>query len=190
MEEQPGMEQATANGAMNPMAAQGATTNGPNTTTTVEAQAADSSASLQLDATLSNTQEVPSETKEEKPSPVELIWQVPGEAVEVYHIFYGLNPSNLDREVVVEVSELEKYDHPSFGPVFRYYLTSAPDGKTIWVSLQAENKFGKSPRSEPRQLGETAAAQKRNDTKEETSTAPANQPAAAIEQNASAVEGS
>lgn len=81
---------------------------------------------------------------------VEVFWQVPTEAVEKYHLYYGLDPDALDNHVEVAVNELEKIDHPKLGPVFRYEIKAIPANKPIFLSLQAENKSGRlSDRTHP-----------------------------------------
>jgi len=87
--------------------------------------------------------------KSERDSTVELLWQVPTEAVEKYHIHYGLEPDHLDNHIEIPVSELEKIDHPKHGPVYRYELKEIPAGRAIYLSLSAENKYGISDASNP-----------------------------------------
>lgn len=81
-------------------------------------------------------------------SALELLWQVPGEAVDTYHIHYGRTRTNLDMNVNVSVTELEKYDHPQYGPVFRYRLPGVTSAEKVYLSLQAENHAGISPPSD------------------------------------------
>ncbi|MFN8390508.1 MAG: hypothetical protein U0136_09485 [Bdellovibrionota bacterium] len=76
----------------------------------------------------------------EDTSTVEVLWQVPGEPVEKYHLSYGLDPSHLDNHLEIPVSDLQKIDHPKHGPVFRYELKNAPAHTPIYISLRAENK--------------------------------------------------
>jgi predicted small lipoprotein YifL len=80
---------------------------------------------------------------------VELVWEAPSEPVERYHIAYGTNPTNLDRKVTVPIAEISKVDDPTYGPLFKYILKNVPPKKTIYVSLTAENKSGRSPTSAP-----------------------------------------
>ncbi len=88
-------------------------------------------------------------TKQSKQIPaVELIWEVPNQPVVAYHISYGTNPNVLGDVVKVDVHDLEKLDHPEFGPVFRYKLT-VNTKETIYISLQAENSQGLSAPTDP-----------------------------------------
>ena len=80
-------------------------------------------------------------------SSVEILWQVPGEPIEKYHIDYGNDPANLDKHLEIPVSELEKVDDPTHGPLFRYVLTGTELGKSIYFTVQAENQYGLSPKS-------------------------------------------
>ena len=82
-------------------------------------------------------------------STVEVLWEVPGEAVEKYHLYYGFDAAHLDNHVEVPVAELQKIDHPKHGPVFRYELKQIPANKAIFLSLRAENKSGISDPSTP-----------------------------------------
>lgn len=82
-------------------------------------------------------------------STLEVLWQVPSEAVEKYHFYYGLDPNKLDNHIVVPIAELQKSDHPKHGPVFRYELREVPANRAIYLSLRAENKFGISEPSTP-----------------------------------------
>ncbi|MCB0324554.1 MAG: hypothetical protein KDD69_13320, partial [Bdellovibrionales bacterium] len=63
-------------------------------------------------------------------SSVEVLWQVPGEPVEKYHLRYGLEATNLTHQVEIAVSDLEKVNHPEFGPLFRYVISSVPADRT------------------------------------------------------------
>ncbi|HQH29083.1 MAG TPA: hypothetical protein PLP17_16940, partial [Oligoflexia bacterium] len=69
----------------------------------------------------STAAQTPNDTVPAQPS-VELLWQVPGEAVEKYYIFYGSDAQNLAQRAEVPVSQLEKIDHPVHGPLYRYVL--------------------------------------------------------------------
>jgi hypothetical protein len=82
-------------------------------------------------------------------STLEVLWQVPSEAVENYHFYYGLEADKLDNHIVVPISELQKSDHPKHGPVFRYELREVPANRAIYLSLRAENKYGISEPSAP-----------------------------------------
>ena len=78
----------------------------------------------------------------ESASTVELLWQVPTEAVEKYHIYYGLEADDLSNHIEIPVTELERIDHPKHGPVYRYELRGIPATRAIYLSLRAENKYG------------------------------------------------
>jgi hypothetical protein len=73
-------------------------------------------------------------------SSIEVMWQVPGEPVEEYHLYYGIDPQHLDNHIEVPVSELQKIDHPKHGPVFRYELKGVPANRAIYISMRAANK--------------------------------------------------
>lgn len=90
-------------------------------------------------------------------STVEVLWQVPGEAVEKYHLYYGLEADELSNHIEVSVSELQKVDDPKHGPVYRYELKDIPAQRAIYLSLRAENKYGM---SDPSPAAKIAPGQK------------------------------
>ena len=73
----------------------------------------------------------------------DLYWQVPGEAVEWYHIYYGDSPSNLDQQLAIKTVDLEKFPSAEYGAVFRYQMI-VPKSQTIYLKIISENRFGKS----------------------------------------------
>jgi hypothetical protein len=88
----------------------------------------------------------------EEVSSVEILWQVPGEAVEKYYLRYGTDDAVLDTSVVIMVRELDKIDHPDYGPLFRYVVSGVPAKQTIYFTIQAENQYGLSPASPVQQV--------------------------------------
>ncbi len=84
--------------------------------------------------------------------PVEVMWRVPTDPVEKYYILYGTDESKLDKQVELSVKDIQKIDHPKFGPVFRYELRQVPIDKTLFISLKAENRFGVSAPTPPVRL--------------------------------------
>ena len=85
----------------------------------------------------------PSKRDSEQTTTTDLYWQVPGEAVEWYYLFYGDSPSNLKQQLAVKTVDLEKFPSAEYGAVFRYQL-SVPRGQTIYLKIVSENRFGKS----------------------------------------------
>ena len=85
--------------------------------------------------------------KQLKTGPVELIWQVSGQAVEKYHLSYGYEASRLVKKISIPVTSLEKMDHPTHGPVFRFVLGGIPLDQTLYFTIEAENDYGRSPPS-------------------------------------------
>jgi len=83
---------------------------------------------------------------------VELIWEIPTSSVTKYNIYFGDSRDNLSLYKTVMVSDLERLRHDQFGPVFRYVVTGLTKKCGIYVSLEAENAAGKSPRTVPRKL--------------------------------------
>lgn len=88
----------------------------------------------------------------ERVQPVEVMWRVPTDPVEKYYILYGTDEAKLDKQVELAVKDIQKIDHPKFGPVFRYELKQIPSDKTLFISLKAENRFGVSAPTPPVRL--------------------------------------
>jgi hypothetical protein len=80
-------------------------------------------------------------------SSVEILWQVPGEPVEKYHLNYGTDPEHLDQIKEIPAQDLERIDNPVHGTLFRYVLTGVEPGKRFFFTIQAENQYGVSPKS-------------------------------------------
>lgn len=96
-----------------------------------------------------------------QPTTVELLWQVPNASVTAYHLSYGFDRIVLDNQLRIPINELEKIDHPTYGPVFRYYLNDVPVDKDVFISLALENAYGISKKTEPMKV-ERAANLKNN----------------------------
>ena len=93
------------------------------------------------------------ESKELATSPsrgIEIMWQIPTEPVEAYHIYLLSGPVDLKDESKhfrVLVSSLKKEDDPTYGPVYKYQVPANLTVNTI--QIRAENRFGISDPSEP-----------------------------------------
>ena len=94
-------------------------------------------------------------------SGVEVVWQVPLKPVEVYHLNYGFDSANLNQELTIPVDKLEKIDHPSYGPVFKYRLKGVPNNRDVFVTLRAENRIGLSDPSPVIKVAATAKSDER-----------------------------
>ena len=68
---------------------------------------------------------------------IELTWKIPSEEVDGFVIHYGFDRQKLGSEIQVKVEDLEQYDHPQYGPVYRYYLENLPKTKTAYVAISA-----------------------------------------------------
>ena len=73
----------------------------------------------------------------------ELYWQVPGESVEWYHIYYGPSPANMAQHLAIKPVDLDKFPSETYGAVFRYQLP-VPGNETVYLKIVSENRFGKS----------------------------------------------
>ena len=68
---------------------------------------------------------------------IDVIWKIPQEAVDGFVIHYGNAPEKLPSEVKLSIPELERFDHPQFGPVYRYVLKGFNKNDKIFVSVSA-----------------------------------------------------
>lgn len=78
---------------------------------------------------------------------IELLWQATAEKVTTYHLYYGSDKSDLNQHLAIPLNELEPFEHPIFGPTFRYRLRGAPMNNQLFFALSAENEHGVSERS-------------------------------------------
>ncbi|MCI5064897.1 hypothetical protein MRY87_04140 [bacterium] len=79
---------------------------------------------------------------------VEVLWKIPEETVEGFVLQYGFQENDLPNEVVLELSEIEKYDDPEFGFVYRYVLKNIPPSERIFVRLATRSDGKQTPFSE------------------------------------------
>ena len=95
-----------------------------------------------------------------EPNPVfiEIVWKVPADSVNRYHIYYGKSRNSPDKHVVVPVSDLEVANIPPHGQVYRYKLKGARQTTSTFVTLQAENEFGLSPKTQVFEIAPTKLA--------------------------------
>lgn len=66
---------------------------------------------------------------------VEIIWEIPKEAVDAYVIQYGIQRESLDKTVRVSTAEIERYEDPQFGFVYRHVLRNVPSDKVVFVAM-------------------------------------------------------
>ena len=80
----------------------------------------------------------------EKADNLEIVWQASDEGVKTFVIRYGMNPETLTEEIRVDAAQVERYEDPEYGPVFRHVLKNLPTGRSIFVSIASINEFGTS----------------------------------------------
>ncbi|MBX7143760.1 MAG: hypothetical protein K1X79_04865 [Oligoflexia bacterium] len=68
---------------------------------------------------------------------VELLWEIPKDAVDGYIIRYGLDREKLDHVKRVPASALERFEDSKLGFVYRYVLSDVPEKSSVFVSLSA-----------------------------------------------------
>ena len=79
---------------------------------------------------------------------IEVLWQIPAEPVRTYFLSYGTSPESMTRRIPLSVYNLEKVNHPVYGPSYRYVLRGVDPNKKIYIRLVAENVSGESEPSE------------------------------------------
>ena len=80
---------------------------------------------------------------------IEIMWQVPNEAVDAYHVYVRDAAGDEKRHYRIPIAKLSKRDHPSYGPVYTYVVPDATKGDSSLIVIRAENAFGLSEPSEP-----------------------------------------
>lgn len=68
---------------------------------------------------------------------VELLWQIPEEPVESYTIRYGYSKEDLSFSEELKVSEIDKFEDPKYGFVYRHIIKDVPVDKKLYVALAA-----------------------------------------------------
>lgn len=68
---------------------------------------------------------------------VEIVWKGPAGKVDRYVINYGYEESALGNKIDLQVQNLEQYEDPEYGQVFRYYLTETDPNKDLYFNIQA-----------------------------------------------------
>lgn len=92
--------------------------------------------------------ELPSVEQQETELGVEVLWEVPLQPVEFYHVYYGTVSGQPDGYQRVGAAELEKIDDPVYGPVYRHVLRGVSRDRDLYVTLRAENRSGISETSQ------------------------------------------
>lgn len=70
-------------------------------------------------------------------SDIEILWQIPQEAVDGFVINYGFERSALNHNARVATAELQKYQDPKHGQVYRFVLANVPIDQALYVSIAA-----------------------------------------------------
>lgn len=87
-------------------------------------------------------------------SDIEIVWQIPREYVEGFIIRFGFDKNNLDQQLRVLAKDLEKFEDPEHGFVYRYVIGEIPLGQVVYLSISA---FTGEKISKPTDLFEVAA---------------------------------
>lgn len=83
------------------------------------------------------------------PMAADVVWQVEPEPVTRYHIYYGQAPGSLDRHIELNESDIVRTERANVGRVYQYKIEVPPGVSELFVSVQAENPKGRSPKSSP-----------------------------------------
>lgn len=70
-------------------------------------------------------------------SDVEVLWQIPRDHVDGFLLRYGYNRDRLTNEVKVPVAELDIYDDPKYGEVYRLVLPGVTKDRPTFISIAA-----------------------------------------------------
>lgn len=92
--------------------------------------------------------------KESTLSDIEIVWQIPREIVEGFIIRFGYDKNDLNQQVRIEAKDLEKFEDPQHGFVYRYVIGDIPLGQVVYLSIAA---FTGEKISKPTDIFEVAA---------------------------------
>lgn len=67
---------------------------------------------------------------------VEVLWKIPENPVDGFILHYGYAKEALTRTLRLSLSDIEKYEDPQFGYVYRYVITQLLPEKPVYISLQ------------------------------------------------------
>lgn len=84
---------------------------------------------------------------------LEVLWKIPEERPDFYIIEYGFTQDSLNFSVELAESEVEKFDHPQYGYVYRYQINNFPPNKNAFVALKTKSGEQVSERSEIFEVG-------------------------------------
>lgn len=70
-------------------------------------------------------------------SSVEIIWAIPQDPVDGFIIRYGITKAKLDHELKLKTNEIEKFQDPSHGQVYRHRIEKLSSREPVFVSLIA-----------------------------------------------------
>ncbi|MCB0328584.1 MAG: hypothetical protein KDD70_02940 [Bdellovibrionales bacterium] len=79
---------------------------------------------------------------------VEVLWKIPEEPVEGFVLKYGFDRQSLSEEIALGLNQIEKYDDPEFGFVYRYVLKNIPPSQKVFVRLATRTDGKLTPFSE------------------------------------------
>lgn len=68
---------------------------------------------------------------------IEILWKIPESPVDGFLIQYGNSKENLDQEIKISSDDVEKLDHPKYGPTYRYLLHGFSKNEKIFVAVSA-----------------------------------------------------
>lgn len=87
---------------------------------------------------------------------IEILWAIPAETVDAYLIRYGYSRDKLEFERKLNVNQVETFEDPTHGFVYRHLLEDIAPDKKLYVSLISVRG---DLQSEPSQVLEVEAGQ-------------------------------
>ena len=72
-----------------------------------------------------------------KANAIEILWKIPHEAVDGYIINYGYNEDELELQKTIDTKDLEKFNDPERGLLFKLVLEDIPADKKIYLTVSA-----------------------------------------------------
>ncbi|MDC0358005.1 hypothetical protein OAO01_04245 [Oligoflexia bacterium] len=74
---------------------------------------------------------------ESEASTVEIIWEIPKEPTDGFIIHYGYTKNNLEFQTRLDAEQLEKYEDPKFGFVYRHLMQEMSTEQALFFAMAA-----------------------------------------------------
>ena len=77
----------------------------------------------------------PKVSRPESTTGVEVLWEIPQEAVDGFVVRYGYDRSHMDHELKLTKADVSEVNDPEFGRAFRYVIQPTASEKPLFVSI-------------------------------------------------------